>query len=122
MGSPVAVVFDPIRDGWDHSIERARLASRGVALVEPATREEAERAIAGADVVVVTAGPFGAGQIVRLRGCVGILCYSVGTDAVDAQAAAAAGIPVANVPDYCTEEVADHALALLLAADAGYRP
>jgi phosphoglycerate dehydrogenase-like enzyme len=43
-----------------------------------------------------------------------IIRNGVGYDNVDIEAAAAAGIPVANVPDYGTEEVADHAIALTL--------
>jgi D-3-phosphoglycerate dehydrogenase len=38
---------------------------------------------------------------------------SVGYDHVDLEAAEARGIAVVSVPDYCTEEVADHTLALL---------
>jgi len=40
---------------------------------------------------------------------------SVGIDHIDLAAAERAGVWVTNVPDYCVEEMADHALALLLA-------
>ena len=39
----------------------------------------------------------------------------VGYDNVDRQTAGAAGLPVANIPNYGTEEVADHAMSLILA-------
>lgn len=41
--------------------------------------------------------------------------YGVGVDSVDLAAATRRGIYVANVPDYCENEVSDHALALLMA-------
>ncbi len=44
-----------------------------------------------------------------------IIRNGVGFDTVDLAAAAACGIAVCNVPDYGTEEVADHAIALTLA-------
>jgi phosphoglycerate dehydrogenase-like enzyme len=44
-----------------------------------------------------------------------IVRNGVGFEGVDLEAAAACGIPVANVPDYGTEEVADHAMMLCLA-------
>jgi D-3-phosphoglycerate dehydrogenase len=40
---------------------------------------------------------------------------SVGFDHIDVDAADAHGVAVVNVPDYCTQEVADHTLALLYA-------
>jgi len=41
--------------------------------------------------------------------------YGVGLDIVDVEPATAAGVLVTNVPaDYCRDEVADHALAMLL--------
>ena len=39
----------------------------------------------------------------------------VGLDNIDIPAATARGAWVTNVPDYCVEEVSDHALALILA-------
>ena len=44
-----------------------------------------------------------------------IVRYGIGLDTIDVAAATAHGVMVANVPDYCIEEVADHALAHFLA-------
>ncbi|WP_338739996.1 C-terminal binding protein [Haloplanus salilacus] len=41
--------------------------------------------------------------------------YGIGVDSIDVDAAAAHGVPVVNVPDYCIEEVPTHTLGLLLA-------
>lgn len=53
--------------------------------------------------------------IAALPKCRGIIRCGVGYDNVDIQAAGSRGIVVCNVPDYGTEEVADHALMLLIA-------
>src|SRR4051812_2967124 len=48
-----------------------------------------------------------------------IVRCGVGFDAVDIKAAGARGIPVCNVPDYGVDEVADHAIGLMLAVNRG---
>jgi phosphoglycerate dehydrogenase-like enzyme len=58
--------------------------------------------------------PITAPTIGRLRQCRALIRNGVGYDSVDGQAAARRDIAVCNVPDYGTEEVADHALALTL--------
>ena len=60
-----------------------------------------------------------ASSIRRLRKCRAIVRCGVGYDNVDLAAAGAKGIYVCNVPDYGTDEVADHALALMLACARG---
>jgi D-3-phosphoglycerate dehydrogenase/C-terminal binding protein len=57
--------------------------------------------------------------IERLKHCRLIIRCGVGYDNVDYTFARSRGIPVANVPDYGTEEVADSALGLLLAMTRG---
>jgi len=59
--------------------------------------------------------PVDAAVIAQLKHCRALIRNGTGYDSVDLAAAAARGIPVCNVPDYGTEEVADHALALALA-------
>ena len=53
--------------------------------------------------------------IASLANCRVLIRNGVGYDSVDTGAAARRGIPVCNVPDYGTEEVADHTIALTLA-------
>lgn len=57
--------------------------------------------------------------IAKLDRCRIIVRCGVGYDNVDLRAAGARGIPVSNVPDYGTTDVADHAMALLLALARG---
>ena len=57
--------------------------------------------------------------IARLSGCKLIMRCGVGYDNVDHAFARQRGIPVANVPDYGTEEVADSAIAMTLALARG---
>ena len=53
--------------------------------------------------------------------CRVIVTYGVGHDHIDLQEAERRRVIVAHAPDYCTEEVADHTLALLLAVARGIR-
>ncbi len=59
--------------------------------------------------------PCTAEVIASLANCRVLIRNGVGYDSVDTGAAARRGIPVCNVPDYGTEEVADHTIALTLA-------
>ncbi len=59
--------------------------------------------------------PLTASGIARLKNCRAIIRNGVGFDSVDIVAARERGIAVCNVPDYGTEEVADHAIALAMA-------
>ncbi len=63
--------------------------------------------------------PIDAGIVARLYKCRQIVRCGVGFDHIDIEAAGRAGIPVCNVPDYGTSEVADHAIALMLALTRG---
>ncbi len=62
---------------------------------------------------------LGAATIGRLRQCKLIVRCGVGIDNVDAAAARRRGIPVCNVPDYGTEDVADTAMAMMLTLTRG---
>jgi D-3-phosphoglycerate dehydrogenase len=73
-------------------------------------------AAADADAILNTYLPWDAEAIGQLKRCRIIARYGIGFDNVDLSAAADAGIVVTNVPDYSVEEVATHALALILAS------
>ena len=78
------------------------------------TAREAADAVDGADVAVVQFVNFDAAAIARLRPGATILRYGIGFDNIDVAAAAARGIRVGYVPDYCVDEVADHTATAIL--------
>lgn len=111
------VVFDPYIDpDWTMVFSKV-MESEHLEFIVPESTEVADEAIRAADVVIATGRrKVDAAVLDTLEHAVGILCLGVGKDQVDQPAASERGIEVRNVPDYCTREVADHALTLLLAA------
>jgi D-3-phosphoglycerate dehydrogenase len=97
--------------------EKKVLAPLGIELRHGQCRTEEELiALAhDADAILNCYAKMTARVIERLRRCRIIARYGIGVDNVDLVAASRAGILVTNVPDYCVDEVSDHALALLLA-------
>jgi D-3-phosphoglycerate dehydrogenase / 2-oxoglutarate reductase len=113
-GSTV-VIWDPRNDGiWTYDIETELLAAHGVGLVVPEGDHADAADLASADVLIV-ASPLPNSTFETMPRCIGIVCYSAGMDTVDIDAAGAAGIEVTSAAGYCTDEVSDHAMALLLA-------
>lgn len=100
----------------DTEVEQALLAEIGATLeVASGDRDEVLERAADADALLNTYMPLDADALSRLRGCRIVARYGIGVDNVDLDAARDRGIVVTNVPDYCVEEVATHALAFLLA-------
>ncbi|MBI1830147.1 MAG: C-terminal binding protein [Planctomycetes bacterium] len=89
------------------------------------TFDEADVARLGADadvLLVYHTIKLSERSIATLHKCQAIVRCGVGYDNVDIQAAGSRGIVVCNVPDYGTEEVADHALLMLLAIARRFVP
>jgi D-3-phosphoglycerate dehydrogenase len=66
-------------------------------------------------VLTMPGQPVGEGLMAQLPALRVVGTATVGFDHVDVEAAERRGVAVVSVPDYCTEEVADHTLALLYA-------
>jgi len=96
-------------------LERLLLAEIGADLVVASGDiESVLESAADADAILNTYVAWDAAAIARLQRCQIIARYGIGVDNIDLPAAADAGIVVTNVPDYSVEEVATHALALIL--------
>jgi D-3-phosphoglycerate dehydrogenase / 2-oxoglutarate reductase len=83
-------------------------------LAQDSTPEAILRAAADADALLVTYAKITAEMIRQMKRCRIISRFGIGVDNVDIAAATNAGIVVTKVPDYCIDEVSDHAMALLL--------
>lgn len=68
-----------------------------------------------AEVLIASTAPMRREFLQQLPQLKGIVRLGIGVDSVDLDAATDLGIVVANVPEFCQDEVAEHALGLLLA-------
>jgi D-3-phosphoglycerate dehydrogenase len=106
--------------GLDHSNiaeEQDVLARAGVRLAVVTARTETDylERCAEADALLVQYGDVTRRVFEGLPRLRVVVRYGVGVDGIDLVAATDQGVPVVNVPDYGTDEVANHAVALLLA-------
>jgi D-3-phosphoglycerate dehydrogenase / 2-oxoglutarate reductase len=97
--------------------ERAELQRAGAEYIaiEGQQPNEIVAAAADCDALLVVSSRVPGSVIERLSQCRVIARLGAGTDRIDVDAATRAGIVVANVPDFCLHEQAEHTLALLLA-------
>jgi D-3-phosphoglycerate dehydrogenase len=112
---PKVVISD--YDFGDIDVERNILEPAGIRVVglQAKSEEDLIPEARGCDAVINQYARVGAATIAAMERCKVIARYGVGVDIVDVEAATQRNILVTNVRDYCTEEVADHAMALLLA-------
>ena len=101
---------------WLHAPATERLVGAGVEVAVLGQDEDLADHWRGAHVVVTNAVRLSERELRALPNTRLIIRSGVGSEAVDVEAATRAGIWVANVPDYCADEVADHTIVLLMAS------
>lgn len=110
------VITDFTEPGND--IESAVFASSGLDIdlvgADEAARRGLAAATADADALLVQFATIGPALIESLTRCQVISRYGIGVDMIDLVSAARAGIPVANVPDFCIDEVSTQTIGFLI--------
>lgn len=110
MGTPLVVALDLEWD--DLGPEEAALAAVGAELVRLPDLDEQQR---DRVVALLAEGTLVSGDaMARYPNLKIVSTFSTGYDAIDLAAARELGVAVTNVGGYCTEEVADHTLAIAL--------
>jgi D-3-phosphoglycerate dehydrogenase len=115
MALRLVAVSDSVFPNLDPA--RAVLSKIGseLRLAEASTPEAVMMVARDADALFVTYAKITAEMIRQMKNCRIISRFGIGVDNVDIPAATAQKIVVTTVPDYCIDEVSDHAMALLLA-------
>jgi D-3-phosphoglycerate dehydrogenase len=114
MASLLVAVADSVFPNLDLAREMVARAGAELRLSPQPTPEAIVATAQGADAVLVTYAKITADMIGQMKKCRIISRFGIGVDNVDLDAATRAGIVVTKVPDYCIDEVSDHAVALLL--------
>jgi D-3-phosphoglycerate dehydrogenase / 2-oxoglutarate reductase len=112
--------FVAVADSVFPNLDPAKAVLAGIGaeleLASDSSPDSVMKLAADADAVLVTYAKINADMIRQMKKVRIISRFGIGVDNVDLDAATAQGIVVTKVPDYCIDEVSDHAMALLLAA------
>ncbi|MGI9336650.1 MAG: C-terminal binding protein [Gammaproteobacteria bacterium] len=109
---------DAHRHFGDYSIEKEQLAriDAELELIDAGkSAEELATLMTDAEAVIVGSAPITAAVLDSMPKCKVVVRYGVGLDTLDLDAATERNVVCAHVPDFCMEEVANHALMLMLA-------
>lgn len=100
----------------DAEVRALRAVGAELVSVEGQHASEIVAAAAECDALLVVSSRVPGDVIRQLTRCRIISRLGAGTDRIDVDAATQLGIVVANVPDFCLNEQAEHTMALLLAS------
>jgi D-3-phosphoglycerate dehydrogenase len=115
MAKFLVAVADSVFPNLDPAREVLSKIDAELRLSEAPTPEAIVAVAKQADGLLVTYAKITAEMIGQMTRCRIISRFGIGVDNVDIAAATQKGIVVTKVPDYCIDEVSDHAMALLLA-------
>jgi D-3-phosphoglycerate dehydrogenase len=110
----LVVATDPHHSDFRAELEELSAIGAEFRAAQCKTENDVAAACRDADGILVTFSPIGRRALAAMPRCRVIVRTGVGYDTIDIAAATERGVMVANVPDYCISEVADHALALIL--------
>ncbi len=113
--TPGTVTYSGAGSGYEYEMEGLGPIDAEIVEIPAGTEEEFVKAARDADALYAKGRQITKKMIDGLERCKVISLGSVGVDSVDVAAATARNIPVTNVPDTFIEEVADHAMTLILA-------
>ncbi len=98
----------------DHQAERDKAGDAANCIFVKSARDVTDEQWATADAMLSSPDPLSSDELDKIERCRIFVTPKVGFDNIDLEAYGRRGIPVCNVPDYGTQDVADHAMGLLL--------
>jgi D-3-phosphoglycerate dehydrogenase len=112
---PLIAVTDSVFPSLDPAVAALGRIEPEIRIAKSASEADILEIARDADGVLVTYAKLSGELLRQLQRCKVIGRFGLGVDNIDVNAAAALNITVTYVPDYCLQEVSDHAIALLLA-------
>jgi len=115
MPRPIIAVTDSVFPSLDPAMKALARVDPEMRMSKSTGADDILAVARDADAILVTYAKLPAELLQQLTRCKAIGRFGLGVDNIDVPVAAARGIVVTYVPDYCMQEVSDHAMALLLA-------